>query len=237
MEKTEAQKEITCLRTHSQVTAFSASLFMKGKLSHQKSFCLLSVPQSKVKVMMVVITTPFKSGNEFLKDLNKFWLLNKSVDPSGRYSEEYYCYWGWVFPPAQSLPTMFWWSGSCSSFRGKGACLVDSPLSYVPWEPAGCIHTDIRGGTCKHLLGLRWVLSHMTQASACLDLLTGLGAHQVLSGREWWWENNPIGEALCSNAETHPRHKEVWMSAWLERGGLWWLWSVCDSKENKSSKK
>lgn len=44
--------------------------------------------------MMVVITTPFKSENEFLKDLNRFWLLNKAVDPNGRYGEEYYSYHG-----------------------------------------------------------------------------------------------------------------------------------------------
>ena len=50
--------------------------------------------------MMVVITTPFKSQNEFLKDLNRFWLLNKALDPNGRYGEEYYIgsyHWGLVF--------------------------------------------------------------------------------------------------------------------------------------------
>ena len=39
---------------------------------------------SKVKVMMVVVTTPFKSGNEFLKDFSRVWLLNKAIDPNGR---------------------------------------------------------------------------------------------------------------------------------------------------------
>lgn len=50
--------------------------------------------------MMVVITTPFKSQDEFLKDLNRFWLLNKALDPSGSYGEEYYIdsyHWGSVF--------------------------------------------------------------------------------------------------------------------------------------------
>lgn len=60
----------------------------------------LLVPQCTVKVMMVVTTTPFKSESEFLKDLRRFWLLNKAMDPSGRFSEEYYInsfHWGLIF--------------------------------------------------------------------------------------------------------------------------------------------
>lgn len=71
------------------MSAFSVSFCVKG---------LLLIPQSKVKVMMVVITTPFKSENEFLKDLNRCWLLNKAMDPSGGYGKEYYSHHqGWVF--------------------------------------------------------------------------------------------------------------------------------------------
>ena len=60
----------------------------------------LLVPQCTVKVMMVVTTTHFKSESEFLKDLHRFWLLNKTMDPSGKFSEEYYInsfHWGLVF--------------------------------------------------------------------------------------------------------------------------------------------
>lgn len=64
------------------MSAFSASFCMKGKLASSE---FLLVPQSTVKVMMVVITTPFKSQDEFLKDLNRFWLLNKALDPNGSY--------------------------------------------------------------------------------------------------------------------------------------------------------
>lgn len=42
--------------------------------------------------MMVVITTPSKSENEFLKDLNRYWLLNKALDPCGSYGKEDYGY-------------------------------------------------------------------------------------------------------------------------------------------------
>lgn len=45
------------------------------------------VCHSEVKVMMVVITTTFKSDNEFLKDSNRLWLLNKAIDPNGRSGE------------------------------------------------------------------------------------------------------------------------------------------------------
>lgn len=47
------------------------------------------ITHSKVKVMMIVITILFKSENAFLKDSNRFWLLNKTIDLNGRSSEEY----------------------------------------------------------------------------------------------------------------------------------------------------
>lgn len=42
--------------------------------------------------MMVFRTTPFKTENEFLEDLNRCRLLNKAMDPNGRYGKEYYSY-------------------------------------------------------------------------------------------------------------------------------------------------
>lgn len=53
---------------------------------------------------MVVITTPFKSENEFLKDLNRCWLLHRAMDPNGRDGEEYYSYhWGSLFCSVYSV--------------------------------------------------------------------------------------------------------------------------------------
>ena len=47
--KAEAQiGEITCLRTHSKMSAFSASFYVKGKLLHQMSFCWYPRVQSKL---------------------------------------------------------------------------------------------------------------------------------------------------------------------------------------------
>lgn len=48
------------------------SVLFLGKAETVVSNELLLIPQSKVKVMMVAITTPCKSENEFLRALNGF---------------------------------------------------------------------------------------------------------------------------------------------------------------------
>lgn len=62
------------------MSAFSASFCIKGKLASSEFFVGI---HSKVKVMMIVITIPFKSKNEIFTDSNRFWFLNKATDLNG----------------------------------------------------------------------------------------------------------------------------------------------------------
>lgn len=73
-----------CVNQLSHLAWAGASLCIKETVA-SKEFLL--VCHSKVKVMMVVITTTLKSDNEFLKGSNRLWLLNKAIDPNGRSGE------------------------------------------------------------------------------------------------------------------------------------------------------